>query len=578
MHKNAKALGRPAVTAMAILLVAGCSSGSSGAKAPKRSEGVTNAAVLRPVPADLAPIQTLAVNTFSQPGNFDPARLASTTTAGAGLGRQYSEALLKPDAAAAPPYKVIGAAAQSYDVSADGLTYTFHLRPTAKYNDGQVVKAADFVYGWRRVIDPRTAAPFGRIFASVVRGGDQAFTLGPKADGASIDAALDGLGLKAADDLTFVVTTSRVVPYMPWIATLVQGAPVRRDVVERFGDAKWGTKVESLVTNGPFKVSEINADTTVLVPNPSYWAPVRLQKLVAYFGLDAATRWTKFLNNEIDISNGPPKASQDAVLADPQFTDQEIKFPELSTVWLQFNTRKAPFDNPQVRLAIAQAIDRDAFIKVSSNLSYRALTTLVPEGVPGFHPELGAPQQFDPVKAKATLAASGVSVDQIGPIEIITGVSEEPDAQFFKDQLQRNLGLSVTVTPIADGGVLNGRLSQGNYQLRTTFIGHSANYPDPQDFFDVFLTGSPDNSAGWSNPDYDRLVTQADAAPDDKQRLGLYDQAQDILVKQAPVVFLSQLIRNYFVKPWVGGITRTPIDTAWMPGDFFSQNYGIAKH
>lgn len=576
MRLHPKMTSRASMVVLVALLTA-CSSSKDSGDARVR-QPVVNPAELRAIPQDLAPVQVLNVHSFSQPGNFDPAKLTGTTSAGAGLGRQYTEALLKPEAAVVPPYKVTGAAAESFVVSPDGLTYTFRLRPNARYNDGQPVKAADFAFAWRRVIDPRTASPFGRLFASVVGGGQKAFSLGAKAEGSAIDAALSELGLNAPDDLTFVVTASRVVPYLQWIATLNQGAPVRRDVVERFGDATWGTKPESLITNGPFKVSEVNADSTVLVANLNHWSPPRLQKFVAYFGLDPNTRWTKYLNNEIDISNGPPKASQDAVLADPQFKDQLVKLPELSNNWLEFNARKPPFDNAQVRLAIAQAIDRETYIKVSSNLSYQALTTLIPEGVPGYRPDLGTPQQFDTAKAKATLASSGVTKEQIGQVEIISGPAQEADAQFFKDQLEKNLGLTVTVTAIGDGATLNARINQGNFQLRTTFFGHSANYPDQQDFFDRFLSNVPENRTGWSNPEYDQLVNQADAASDQKQREQLYDRAHELLVKEAPVVFLAQLTRNYFVKPWVGGITRTSIDTAWMPGDLNSRTIAIARH
>ena len=127
------------------------------------------------------------------------------------------------------------------------------------------------------------------------------------------------------------------------------------------------------------------------------------------------------------------------------------------------------------------------------------------------------------------------------------------------------------MTFLSDGGAVTSRVTQGNFTLKTTFLGHAANYPDPQDFFDVLLSTSPDNLTGWSNPDYDRLVTQAGSTVDPVARQKLYDQAQSLVVEQAPVAFLAQPLRNYFLKPWVQGITRTAVDSAWMPGDLYSK-------
>ncbi len=563
---------------LALLLVTLAACSGSGSKSQGANSDLNTEVSPRPTTGELAPDQVLRVNSFGQLKNFDPAKLGPTTTGAGALGRQYTEPLLIPRPGTAPPYRTDGAAAEKFDVSSDELTYTFRLRANAKYNDGQPVKASDFAYAWRRLIDPRSAAPFGPRFARAVKGGDAAASLGPKADAATVEASLDRLGLAAPDDRTFVVTLAQPLGYFEWIATLAQGAPVRKDVVDRFGQDTWATKVDTLITNGPFKVSDIGSDTTTFVANRNYWEPVKLQKIVAYYGLDPSARWTKYLNGEIDISNGPPAASQDAVRADPNFTKELVKFPELSNNWLEFNTKKPPFDNPKVRLAFAQAIDREAYLKVATNLMAHTLTSLIPEGLPGYQGAQGGAQQFDPAKAKAALAAAGVTPEQIGTVDILTFAFQERDAVFIKDQLEKNLGISANVTSLSDGGAVTSRVKQGNFTLKTTFLGHAANYPDPQSFFGVMLSTSPDNLTGWSNPDYDRLVTQADTTVDPAARQKLYDEAQSLLVEQAPVAFLAQPLRSYFLKPWVQGITRTAVDSAWMPGDLYSKTLVIGKH
>lgn len=552
----------------AILLAAGCRGGDQEAGGEKVTE--------REDVEQLAEDQTLNVFAFFKPPSFDPARQGPATFGGNGLRRQYTEALLRPEADVSDP-DVTGATAERYEVSEDGLVYTFHLRPGAKFNDGTPVTAGDFVYAWRRLIDPRIPSPLGRIFARAVRGGGTAASLGPDTAPAGIDEALAGLGLRAVDDRRFEVTLAQPAPYFKWIATLTAGAPVRRDVVETHGE-EWATKPETLVTNGPFMVSQIGEAETTMVRNQHYWDKTKphLDKIVAGYGLDPAPRWTKYLNNELDISNGPPPASRKAVLADPRFKEEILRYPELSVQWLGFNARKPPFDNPKVRLAFAKAIDRETYNGIAADTG-QPLATLVPPGMAGHDADINT-QAFNPGEAKALLEGSGVDRSQLDGVQLVTAPPQETNALFIKDQLQKNLGVAVNVESIGDSAALTARIRQGNYHMRQTFIGHAANYPDPQDFFDVFLSTSPDNEPGWKNADYDRLVTKADTTADLDERLELYAQAHEIVVRDAPVVFLVQLERVFWVKPWVRGIRRTPVDTAFMPGDLYSKDIKIAAH
>lgn len=530
-----------------------------------------------PRPEDMAADQTLRVHAFFRPPTFDPSRQPTGARGGNGLGRQYTEALLKPTPGVDPEkLDVMGAAATSYQVSPDGLTYTFRLREDAKFNDGRPVKADDFVYGWRRVIDPRLATPFGQVFASVVKGGEKAASLGPEADRAKVESALDDLGLRAVDDRTFEVSLAYPAAYFKWIATLHQGAPIRRDVVEKHGSDTWATKAETLVTNGPFKVSEMAANATTLVADRYHWEKPLLTKIVATHDVNLSSLWFTYLSNELDVSNGPPTVSSYLkALKDPPLKDEVLQFLELSTNWLQFNAAKAPFDNPLVRLAFAQAVDRKTALEVYEGLIGSSLTTLIPRGIPGHDPEAG-PQEFDAAKAKATLQASGVDRAQFEDIKILTGPAQETDATFFVEQFDKHLGIKLGIERVGD--TINSRVANGDFNLRTTFQGHSALYPDPQDFFDVFLSDSRQNESKWKNPDYDRLVRQANATTDQAERVRLYGQAQTILAEQAPAVFTMQPNRFFWIKPWVRGIARTPVDTAFLPGDIHSTKIWIARH
>lgn len=558
---------RSIVVAMSLALVgAACSSGGTSSNGATGSTAVAETA--------LAPDQTLRINTFFQPPNFDPGQSPGPFGPNA-LIRQYTEPLLRlrPDGK-----DVVPAAVERFDVSSDGLTYTFHLRRDGRYNDGQPVKAQDFVFGWRRLVDPRLAAPLGStLFAPFIKGGADASALDAKKDADKIDPALDELGLRAPEDNTFVVTLAAPAPEFKYVATIPAGAPVRKDVVDRYGSETWGTKTDTLVTNGPFRVSEAAPGQSVtLVPNGNYRTNPTIQKIVAVqlSGQNVGTAWTKYLNNELDISNGPPEASYAAALKDPNLSKEVISYPEPSISFLEFNTTKPPFDNVKVRQAFSQALDREAFAKLGGTVSSKPLASLIPEGVPGYRADAPSPQKFDASKAKATLDSSGVNKDLLSGLHLLIPPYYSQSAQFVQDQFQRNLGVNLVIDSVQDNKNL---VQQGKYDI---YLGgyYQASYPDPRPFYDLFLKDNPGNDPKWTNGEYERLVRQADSTSDIDKRLATYQQAEQILLQDAPVVPYSQTIRYFWIKPWVKGVKSSPYDDASFPGALDIMSIRIAKH
>lgn len=543
------------------LLSFGCGSGSKSSSSPGSK-------------ANLAPEQVLRINSFYQPPNFDPGQSPGPYGPNA-LIRQYTESLLRlrPDGK-----DVSSAAAESFNVSADQLTYTFRLRRDGRYNDNQPVKAPDFVFGWRRLLDPRLAAPLGStLFAPFVKGGQEAVNMDAKAAGPTIEGALDQLGLAAPDDSTFVVTLARPAPEFKYVAALPAGAPVRKDVVDKFGSDTWSTKPESLITNGPFRLSAASPGQSVtLVQNPYYRSRPTITKILAIqlSGQDVGAAWTKYLNGEQDISNGPPEASYDSALKDPTLSKEVLKYPEPSTSYVEFNTTKPPFDNAQVRQAFAMALDRNALTRLGGAVSSKAIATLVPDGVPGTNPALSSIQAFDPVKAKALLDSSGVSKDRLNGLRLLVPGYYSQTGQFIQDQFKRNLGVNLSIDLNEDPTSL---VTQGNYDV---YVGgyYQASYPDPTPFYDLFLPGNPGNEPKWTNADYERLVRQADATPGMQDRLGLFRQAEEVLLRDAPIVPYAQTVRYFWIKPWVKGVNSSPFDDADLPGGLDIASIYIVKH
>src|SRR6266567_4636219 len=264
-----------ALASAGLFLVAACG-GGGGTTSENRA------------PADK---QILRANPGTEPNSYDPTQ--QTYSYEAAVGAQAFEALLKPKADLSD---VQPAAAKSYDVSSDGLTYTFHLQPNAKWNDSQPVKGADFVYGWKRLLNPALAAGYVDPFFDGTVAGAQNYGSTDPANQSAVDSFLQGLWLSAPDDHTFVVKLQHPAAYFKWVATLWVSAPIRQDVVEKAAggafpstDATkaevWAQSKDTVIGNGAFKISEIvSKDHVTLVPNNNYWGGgSKLQQIVLDF-------------------------------------------------------------------------------------------------------------------------------------------------------------------------------------------------------------------------------------------------------------------------------------------------------
>lgn len=542
-----------AALALAALALAGCDSNAL-TKGPK-----------------LATDQTLRVQLEDQPSSLDPGQTQYTYETA--ILRAISEPLLKP----APDLSaVVPAAAQSYDVSTDGTVYTFHLRPTGAYWDGVPVRAQDFVYGWQRLIDPRRAAPNEVFFANAILNGDKVSLMDPQADASRIDSALSALGLKAVDDHTFQVTLAGPDPAFVWLAAMPASAPIRQDVVKQVGE-KWAATADSLVTNGPFKVSEMVAgDHVTVVPNPHYWGGRPTLTSIRFVIVnDGAAAVSAYTNGRLDeVSVQPAQATE--VAGDAGLSNEVLRTPDLTVFWLVFRVSSPMTSNASLRRAIAQAIDRDAFVATVFQGQGIGATSFIPKGMHGYAPGLGE-QRFDLAQARASLAASGYSAAQLRALKFSYDQSSDfakVTAMFVHDQLKANLGIDITLQPL-DANTLGAHQASGDFQIAGP-MGWTADYPDPADWFDVFLTTSSDNVALYQNPQYDNFVRAARHDMIPARRDQEYLQAQQMLVADVPVVFLAQSVSWHLVRPYVRGIAPSPVEE-W-PGALSPLKLSLAPH
>ena len=543
-----------ALTLAAVATVTACNSPTSLTQGPK-----------------LAKDQTLRVLLEDQPGSLDPGQTQYPYETA--VLRAISESLVKPTADLSG---VVPAAASSYDVVAGGTVYVFHLRPAAGYSDGTPVKAQDFVYAWQRLIDPRLAAPEATFFSNTILNGDKVSNLDPQRDAANIDAALNTLGLKALDDNTFQVTLAQPDPAFIWLAAMPAAAPIRQDVVKKNGD-KWAASPDTLITNGPFKVSEMVAnDHITVVPNPHYWgARPTLSSINFEVVNDGAAALTRYKAGQLDEMSVQP-AQAASVAGDSSLKLDLVKTPDLTVFWITFRLSASPTSNGKLRLAIAQAIDRNAFVAQIFQGQGLPATSFIPKGMHGYSSSLTA-QNFDVAQARASLAASGFSAAQLSSLTFSydqTSDFGKATANFIHDQLKANLGINITLQGL-DAGTYSSNLSTGDFQIAGP-MGWSADYPDPADWYDFFLTTSSNNTAFYQNQQYDNFVRVARTDTQADRRDQEYQQAQQMLVGDAPVAFLAQSVSWHLMRTYVRGVTTSPVDE-W-PGALNPTLISIAPH
>jgi len=519
----------------------------------------------------LAKDQTLHVLLEDQPGSLDPGQTQYPYETA--VLRAISESLVKPTADLTG---VVPAAASSYDVVAGGTVYVFHLRPGAGYSDGTTVKAQDFVYAWQRLIDPRLAAPEATFFSSAILNGDKVSNLDPQRDAANIDAGLNTLGLKALDDNTFQVTLAQPDLAFLWLAAMPAAAPIRQDLVKKNGD-KWAASPDTLITNGPFKVSEMVAkDHITVIPNAHYWGAKPVLSSIEFEVVnDGAAALTRFKAGQLDeMSVQPAQAS--SVAGDSSLKLDLAKTPDLTVFWITFRLSASPTSNGKLRLAIAQAIDRNAFVTQIFQGQGLPATTFIPKGMVGYSSSLSA-QNFDVAQARASLAASGFSAAQLSSLTFSydqTSDFGKATANFVHDQLKANLGINITLQAL-DANTYSSNLGSGDFQIAGP-MGWSADYPDPADWYDFFLTTSSNNTAFYQNQQYDNFVRVARTDTQADRRDQEYQQAQQMLVGDAPVAFLAQSVSWHLVRTYVRGVTTSPVDE-W-PGALNPTLISIAPH
>jgi oligopeptide transport system substrate-binding protein len=563
-----------AIVIAAILVMApACSSASTTTAAAMTTTASTTTAAATTTTASSP--QILRLNLGAEPDTIDPNQASWADDKSIisqcfeGLLSYNADGSLKADVATVIPTVANGG------ISSDGLTITFKLKTNVTWSDGKPVTANDFVYSIKREFDPTLACEYASFYFDIV-GAEDSYnaTSDTTAQQAALAAAI---GVSAPDNYTLVIKLVNPQPTMLDCMALWPVYPERADIIKQYGN-NW-TDPPNYIGDGPYILTTwTHQSELVFKPNPNYWGTKPTLSEIDFQEItDPNAALAAYQNNELDIV-GLPVGDYATYLKDPNYANQRLLFPELTTFAFQFNVTKAPFNNVLVRQALSCAVDRNAFVNnVEAGVGQAALSW-IPPGMPGYNANIGTQYTFNVTQAKSLLAQAGYS--DVSKLPTITfsysNTGSNPTiAQFLQGQMQQNLGINITLDP-EDSKTFSSNVNSGNFMW--AFFGWGADYPDPDDWLPgLFGTGAGNNHTGYSNPAFDALSTKALAELDNTARLSDWDQAQQMVMNDAPIITI--FYREGFVleKPYVKGLTTTGMDGA-LPGDTFYNLVTIAAH
>lgn len=443
--------------------------------------------------------------------------------------------------------------AASWDVSADGLVYTFHIRPDAKWSDGSKLDANDFAYSIERILTPAMGSAHAEDTLLFVVN-SRAYQNGELKDFSKV-------GVKVLDSLTLQLTLENPTPF--FLEALYQFYPVKKELVEKFGSmtdraSSW-TRPENFVSNGAFRLKSWQTGQALVVEkNPHYWdaAHVRLNGVRFLPFENPSTEEKAFRSDAVHITFGVPLQK----IKSYQENNPELikSAPDYGNYFYSLNVKRPPLDDIRVRKALALAIDRDTLaLKILGGGREPALG-FSPKGLGDYKIPQGF-VRFDPVEARRLLAEAGYPEGKgFRTIEILIDSREphRPVAEVIKEMWRQNLGIEVRLRNEETRALISSKRLFDFDAVRGSW--NATSYRDPHYFLSSWQTGNLYNESGWSNPRYDALIQQAVKTADKTKRLELFAEAEAIMLEEMPVVPLFYSAEIFLMSPKVHGWSPRP--------------------
>ena len=534
-------------TAMTATLIAGCGTpGSGGSSDGGSSDG-----------------KVFRYSTSTEPTTLDPTK--SNCIPDNEIQHALTESLVRNTGGEVNP-----GVAESWEVSEDGLTYTFHLNPDAKWSDGEQITAQDFVYSWQRLMNPDTAAPYAFI--------GEYLKNGLAVEKGEMDPSQ--LGVVAQDDTTLVVTLERPTAYfLSMIGAQAQFAPLRQDIVEQYG-SDFAADYEKNVYSGPYVLTKSSDNQWFFEPNENYWDAdsIKLDRVELNYVQNPDTAVAMYEDGELDYVSLPTASISAYEGKDNTFLNGNVDY-----FYFNMNGSCPELANKNMRLALNYALNRNEYNQLVNSGYYQPSNGLVFSGLTGVNGTYGEestlesyPLDGDDAKAKEYLNAALSELGYSDPSEVTLTLttsdneSSKKQAEVCQEMWNSTLGINVEIEQITYNEVLT-RQQEGEYEI--IWAGWGSDYDDPYSYLELFMSSSSYNYSGFKNDEYDALMTATQTETDAAARMEMMHQAEQILIDEG--AFLPQAERevHYLLDDDVKDLTffYCSINIDWVHADISAE-------
>ena len=486
----------------------------------------------------------IIVNETAEPKSIDPGLL--TDQSGIAVNSLVSEGLTRQGKDGTPEPGL----AEKWDVSEDGLTWSFHLRENIKWSSGEPVTADDFKFAWLRVLEPATASEYAYML-HYIKGG-QAYNEGK--------GKKEDVGINVIDSRTLEVKLERPTAYFASLAASPTYAPIR----EKFFDEKgknFALEADAMEYSGPYKIKSWKHDSNfIMVKNENYWNKdhIKIDEVEMVLVADSTAELNAFNNGEIELIR----------LTAEQYKryekDPRVNVFRNNSVWyLEYNMENKFLANKKIRQALTLAVDKEEMANTIVKGTGEAAYGIVPTGFPGesktFREENGdSYPKYNPEEAKRLykegLAELGVTELPELSLIINEAGNNKKIAEYVQEKIRTNLGANLRIEPIPFKERM-ARLQQKDFEI--VLSGWGSDYADPMTYIDLFVTNGGNNHSSYSNPKYDELIKTANNSSDNKVRMQAMRDAEKILGDDMPVgvmlystrvIMLNPKIKNVYFK------------------------------
>ncbi|MDO4313879.1 MAG: peptide ABC transporter substrate-binding protein [Eubacteriales bacterium] len=432
--------------------------------------------------------------------------------------------------------------AEEWEISEDGLTYTFHLREDAKWSDGEPITAADYEYSWKRLVNPETASPYAFI-------GDY-LKNGYAIETGTMD--VDELGVKAVDDTTLEVTLENPTPYfLSLIGSSGQYAPLRQDIVEEYG-TDFAATADKNVYSGPFKMTKSENNEWYFEKNENYWDAdsIKLDRCELSYVEKPDTQLSMYEAGDLDYVQVPT-----AYVPDYEDTAEKFMNGNVDFCYINSQSDNVVLQNKNFRLALNYALDRNSYNELANTGIYEPMNKLVFPGLQAKGSTYGEvydvesyPLDGDQDKAmeylNAAMSELGIANASDIEVELTTTDAESSKkiAEVIQELLQSALGIKVNIRQVTYAEIYGTVFPEHDFEIG--YGGWGADYDDPYSYLELFKGDSSYNYSQYVNPEVDELLKASQTETDTDARMDMLNQVEQILLDDG--AFIPLQARNIF--------------------------------